>query len=266
MKSFIKRSLRSFGYKIERLDNVNPLEPKFRLLVNEIHAILKQCQLTNLPELDNRYLDLITRLDGTQVTEAMYILSELERVKTLNGHICEFGVAQGFTSALMAYHILNSEKFLWLVDSFEGLPEPTEKDLLLDDIYDLGTIEAYAGQMKHDPSVLLNNLRRISFPASRTNVIKGFVEDIDLGKVLPNEISFAFVDFDFYMPIKVTLSAIDEKIVENGAIIVDDYNFFSEGAKLAVDEFHEENSSKYLLTVPDTSVGRFAILRKQNDK
>ena len=66
----------------------------------------------------------------------------------MSGDICEFGVAQGTTSALMSNEIKGlKERNLWLFDSFEGLPMPTEKDQLKDDIFSLGSIEAYKGTM-----------------------------------------------------------------------------------------------------------------------
>jgi O-methyltransferase len=39
------------------------------------------------------------------------------------------------TSALLANEIRSTERTLWLFDSFKGLGKPSEKDLLIDDIF-----------------------------------------------------------------------------------------------------------------------------------
>ncbi len=71
----------------------------------------------------------------------------LNRALGLDGDVCEFGVAQGATSALIANEIRGTEKDLWLFDSFEGLPKPTDHDILIDDIFNLGSIDRYQGTM-----------------------------------------------------------------------------------------------------------------------
>ena len=49
-----------------------------------------------------------------------------------------------------------------------------------------------------------------------------------------------YVDFDFYSPISVALRFLNKRLVTGGVIVVDDYGFFSSGAKTAVDEFLKE--------------------------
>ena len=84
---------------------------------------------------------------GTNLVEALFLLNELSQAMHLDGDVCEFGIAQGATSALIGNEIRNTSKALWLFDSFEGLPRPTEKDKLIDDIFSLGSIEKYQGQI-----------------------------------------------------------------------------------------------------------------------
>src|SRR5450755_2563393 len=75
--------------------------------------------------------ELLAKLLGTQLSEAVYIINCLHRSLKLPGDVCEFGIAQGATSALLANEIRDTDKLLWLFDSFEGLPTPTEKDSLI---------------------------------------------------------------------------------------------------------------------------------------
>ena len=94
--------------------------------------------------------ELLAKLLGTQLSEAVYIINYLHRSLKLPGDVCEFGVAQGATSALLANEIRDTDKLLWLFDSFAGLPKPTEKDTLIHDIFGLGTIESTQGTMAYE--------------------------------------------------------------------------------------------------------------------
>jgi len=92
----------------------------------------------------------MVQLMGTQLSEALHVVAHLNRTLHLEGDVCEFGVAQGATSALIANEIRETNKKLWLFDSFEGLPRPTEQDILIDDIFNLGSIEKYQGSWRLD--------------------------------------------------------------------------------------------------------------------
>jgi len=212
---------------------------------------------------DEKRNALLHALMGTSKPEALWILSGLYHTMSLAGDICEFGCAQGLTTALMAHEILPTTKHVWVFDSFEGLPKPTEKDVLIDDIFNLGSIEAYAGEMSVPIESVKSKLSAVRFPAERTHLIKGFIETtIQNTDNLPKKVSFAYVDFDFYEPIKVALDFLHTVLVRDGYIIVDDYGFFSAGAQAAVDEFLAENPNQYTLEIPPKWMGAFAILRR----
>jgi O-methyltransferase len=130
--------------------------------------------------------------------EAYFIVQGLAKTKALSGDVCEFGVAQGETSALIANEIQPSNKSLHLFDSFEGLPKPTEKDKLKDDIFSLGSMEAYEGTMSSPEIMVRTRLGSISFPENRTVIHKGFIDKVlKNASNLPQKVSFAYVDFDF---------------------------------------------------------------------
>lgn len=277
-KSIIQTVLLRIGYKLVRNQ---PHRPKKR--DNKTHLLLQNFE--NLAAAYELVLNqrnerepipanptrarLLARLLGTPPAEAYFIIEALAATNALEGDVCEFGVAQGETSALIANEIATSKKHLHLFDSFEGLPRPSDKDQLKDDIFSLGTIEAYAGTMVSPVDLVLARLQAISFPPSRFTIHQGFIEELIHREVdLPSQVSFAYVDFDFYEPIKVTLDFLDRVTPRRAIIIVDDYNFFSTGAKTAVDEFvASKNSSNqvYSLVVPDIRFGYFAVLSKFSD-
>lgn len=262
MKKIIKKILASSGYKIERVDNPNPLFRRHHKLIQEHYECYRELIFKNLPPIDEDTTKLLGQLDGTQISEAIYLLNALQETKQLPGDVCEFGVAQGFTSALIADTIKPSNKNLWLFDSFQGLPAPTEKDILKDDIFNLKDIRAYQGTMKHGIESVSGNLKNTQFPESRVFIVDGFIEDTIKNRALPKSISFAYVDFDFYNPIKVALEFLDQVVQPSGIIMVDDYDFFSEGAKIAVDEFFAARKEYYQLTLPMVSAGHFALLKR----
>ena len=53
---------------------------------------------------------IIRELKGTSLVESLKILQSINETQNLKGDICEFGVAQGKTSKLMAYLIKDTEK------------------------------------------------------------------------------------------------------------------------------------------------------------
>lgn len=228
----------------------------------------EQCLIESgdIVAVDEIRLKLLGQLTQTPIPKAYFIISALAKCNDISGDVCEFGVARGATSALIANEIQHSNKVLHLFDSFEGLPNPTEKDALKDDIYKLGSIQAYKGQMSCPDEMVRARLSAISFPPNRYVVHKGFIEQVlrdDLD--LPSTVSFAYVDFDFYEPIKQALVFLNGTTSSGAMIIVDDYNYFSTGAKTAVDEFLHEMNSKgltYKCYIPDPRFGCFAVLTR----
>jgi len=244
-----------------------PLEPntalKYPPLVREMHDALRTLLFPHLPERTGRP-ELLARLLGTGISEALYVLSELQSSLDDPGDVCEFGVAQGATSALLANEISVTGKHLWLYDSFTGLPKPSPKDQLKDDIFGLGSIEKYEGEMRCDASEVQIRLAQIGFPAARYHLCAGLVhESLREGRG-PDEVCFAYVDFDFYEPIAHALAYLDRHLSAHGRIVVDDYDFFSTGAKTAVDEFMHQHNNGYELSLPKPFAGNFCLLRRKS--
>ena len=237
-------------------------EPKFMQSIEEMEFLCRNSLFKSFPVHDERRIRLITRLLGTGFIEAFYIINYLHQTLNLSGDVCEFGVAQGRTSALLAHEICNTQKKLWLFDSFEGLPMPSEKDKLKDDIFRLGSIKKYKGKMLSRDTLLKKELKKIAFPTKRTKLIAGFIDKTIVGPDLPCEVCFAYVDFDFYEPILIALNFLDKTMKKGGIIIVDDYDFFSTGVKTAVDEFIQKQEGRFLFFLPVEASGKFCIIQR----
>lgn len=227
--------------------------------IQEFHGCFSELIFPDLPFTENRY-ELLAQLIGTGFSEAMYLLAFLHGSMSLEGDVCEFGVAQGATSAILANEIVSSNKCLWLFDSFQGLPKPTAKDELVDDIFNLGSIEAYQGTMRCPIDDVKSRIRAISFPFSRLKIVPGFIEETIKGACRPEKLCFAYVDFDFYEPTSVALSFLSDHLSVGGSILIDDYGFFSSGVKTAVDEFMIRYSDSYDMIMPPRFAGHFSVL------
>lgn len=265
LKDALKKALAVLGYELRRssrqrvsFSNFDNLAQAYEQLLNESRDLIVPNEIRT---------QLLARLLGTPPSEAYFIVHALAKCKDVRGDVCEFGVAQGETSALIANEIQSSNKALHLFDSFEGLPKPTEKDQLKDDIFSLGSMEAYTGKMSCPEEMVRTRLSAISFPPKRVVIHKGFIDQVFRDDInLPKEVSFAYVDFDFYEPIRLTLDFLHRTTPTGAIIIVDDYDFFSTGVKAAVDEFLEEKNSSamsYECLVPNTRYGCFAVLTRR---
>jgi len=227
----------------------------------EIEELYRRFVFPDLPKNPQRAGNLY-ELIGTTVSEGIYIVENLHKGMRVPGDICEFGVAQGATSRLIANEIMATDRNLWLFDSFEGLPAPTVEDKLIHDIFKLGSMDRYKGTMASPETEVLAKLASIDFPRDRTRIKKGWVKDTVRSADLPAKVAFAYVDFDFYEPIKDALEFLDGRMPVGGRIVVDDYGFFSEGAQLAVDRFVKQTGGRYTFELPLPFAGHFCILSK----
>lgn len=256
IKRLITKMFQKFGYEIIRTE-------RYLSLYEELIILGQNGMLPGIRLKENKNrIYLLSKLLGTNPSEGLFIIDSITKTLSISGDICEFGVAQGATSALMANEILNTNKSIWLFDSFQGLPKPTANDLLKDDIFNLGTMNAYKGKMSFKVSQVKHKLREINFPEKRVRIVPGFIEETIKYKYLPPLVSFAYIDFDFYEPIKLSLNFLSKVLSKNAIMIVDDYDFFSTGVKTAVDEFMLKEKGKYQIYIPEKQLGHFAIIKK----
>jgi hypothetical protein len=219
---------------------------------------------TVVPELEltEDRIDRIAALKGTEPAEGWLLLARLVAALRVPGDVCEFGVAQGLTSAMLANELLSSNRHLWLYDSFEGLPSPTAKDTLIDDPLNLGSLQSYAGAMAYGPELVRDRLRQVGFPNERTHVVPGRVTEAMDRSSVPPAVCFAYVDLDFHDGVKAALAVIDERLSVGGYVFVDDYGYLSSGAKLATDTFLDSSDGRYDVEVAPQWAGHFCMLRR----
>jgi len=244
---------------------VNSINDKKEIALDEI-ITQNLNQILNFDEKKiNDLKNLLKDLIGTSLVGGLKILDSLNKTIEIDGDICEFGVAQGKTSKLIAYFIKETNKKLFLFDSFQGLPKPSEKDQLKDDIFNLGNMKRYQGKMSHAENKVINELKSINFNNDKLIINKGFFnEESKINMKLPKTVSFAYLDFDFYQPTLDGLNYLNNVLNVGGIIIVDDYDFFSTGVKTSVEEWFKINSKSYIKKIIKTKCISFVILEKIN--
>jgi O-methyltransferase len=268
LRRLVKRAGNTIGIEITRpgtAQKLAALTANFRWLLDAYEVALNQQPHAPRLEPDELRTEIMGRLLGTPPPEAYFVVQALAMTSRVPGDVCEFGVAQGETSALIANEIRSTSKVLHLFDSFAGLPAPTAEDQLKDDIAHLGSMAAYQGSMNFPEDLVIARLGAIGFLRARVQIHKGFVEESTFRdrSGVPSEVSFAYVDFDFFEPIRVTLDYLHTVTASGAIMIVDDYDFFSTGAKKAVDEFAAAHAGAWRLDVPSVRLGHFAVLTKR---
>ena len=184
--------------------------------------------------------------------EAELVLNELRQTLDLPGDVVEFGCYEGDTSILLADVLRNQpDKWLYLYDSFEGLPEKTAEDKSADGW------RFQAGELKASPDTVRSKFKKYDLP--EPVIIKGWFDQLD-NSDLPESISFALLDGDFYKSIKTSLELVAPRIFSGGIIVVHDYrNARLPGSGRAVNEFLGEHADEYVFRI----VATMAVLVKQ---
>jgi len=150
------------------------------------------------------------------------------------GDIIETGVWRGgasifMTAILEAYG--DTERTVWVADSFRGLPPPKEgahPTDASDPLWKFGDLAVPLEQVQE-------NFRRYGMLSDRVRFLPGWFED-----TLPNapieSLAILRLDGDMYDSTMVALENLYSKLSVGGYVIVDDYSAL-EGCKQAVDEF-----------------------------
>lgn len=172
--------------------------------------------------IDSKIADLLLNrpnntVDGSIISreQIRVLLSVLDSVlqKNIPGDVVEFGCYVGESSKYlrMMLDYYRSDKNLYVYDSFEGLP-PLSK-------YEENT-GWRAGTLKTSEDILLSNFYNNGL---RPPVVtKGWFKDISDSNI-PDCISFAFLDGDFYDSIYDSLSKIYNRMSRGSAILFHDY-------------------------------------------
>jgi hypothetical protein len=193
-------------------------------------------------------LDLMERVASFTMSSGERLAGLLHAVKYLaanqiRGDFVECGVWRGGSMMAAAHALLSlgdASRQLYLYDTFEGLPPPSDKDVAFD-----GTSakKFYGPTAKKDDArwciagveEVERNLHSTGYPKERIHLIKGNVQDT-IPKHAPAEIALLRLDTDWYDSTRHELAHLYPRLSPNGVMIIDDYGHW-QGARKAVDEF-----------------------------
>ncbi|MBR1939334.1 class I SAM-dependent methyltransferase [Candidatus Saccharibacteria bacterium] len=163
------------------------------------------------------------------------IIDELAKSSDVAGDVVEFGCYEGDTSVILAREMQDQpDKWLWLYDSFAGLPPKTAAD------QSAAGWRFKEGELKASPDQVAHKFKKYKLPDP---VIKqAWFDELDSVADLPKKISFALLDGDFYESIKTSLALVAPKMQPGAKIIIHDYrNPQLPGSAKAVNEFLNAN-------------------------
>lgn len=149
------------------------------------------------------------------------------------GNFVECGVWNGGSAAIAAaLSRQNPQRHLWLFDSWEGLPQPSQVDVSRDgEPGEKGTSFGYQEKVEE---ILFHKL---GLARSRNHLIKGWFQDtIPSQKQQIGHIALLHLDCDWYESIQFCLDELYDQVLDGGFLIIDDYGYW-QGCKQAVDEF-----------------------------
>jgi O-methyltransferase len=178
------------------------------------------------------------------------------------GDIVECGVWRGGSMQAVARTLAETgtvDRHLYLFDTFEGMPAPTEVDRR----YDGRSAAVMLADAKRTAPVwavasledVQAGMAEVGYPAERIHYVKGRVEDT-VPREAPERIAILRLDTDWYESTRHELEHLYPRLTSGGILIVDDYGWW-QGSRTAVDEFLEESGERLLLLRLDR--GRIAV-------
>ena len=188
----------------------------------------------------------------------------------IEGSFVECGVWRGGSVLAMLLTLQeagDTDRDVYLYDTFEGMTEPTERDVSPLEPPALETwAEAQAQERRpwgelFDPEhfneqAVRATVRSAGYPEERVHFVAGRVEDtIPAGA--PERIALLRLDTDWYASTLHEMEQLYPRLADSGVLLIDDYGHW-EGARRAVDEYFAAHPPRPLLARIDYT-GRIAV-------
>lgn len=194
------------------------------------------------PVNEDKYYNYLVRLAECKTlisADRLYIIYQcLRNIQKLKGDCAELGVYKGGSAKIISHFLMkySPQKNLYLLDTFEGMPETDKK------------IDRHKEGDFKDTN--LNEVKEFLSNSNNIIFLKGLFADT-LPKITRKDFSFVHIDADVYSSVKEGIEFFYPRLINGGIMLFDDYGFLScPGAKKAVDEFFENNieAPMYLFT------------------
>ena len=226
-----------------------------------------------LPDATVQQQELIASVQHLTMTSPERILALVNAVEYLadnqiDGDFVECGVWKGGSMVATANTLIannDSQRQLWLYDTFEGMSVPTD-----DDVDFMGQkadrLLGEQDRLQSDSVWCFSPLEQVrsamqttGYPENLINFVPGKVEDT-LPQTKPDCIALLRLDTDWYESTRCELEHLFPRMVDGAVLIVDDYGHW-EGCRRAVDEYFEKHGIRILLNRIDYT-GRIGIVTR----
>lgn len=164
--------------------------------------------------------------------------------RNVPGDLIETGVWRGGSTILMRAilkHAGDTQRTVWVADSFQGLPPPKDAD----DGADVSHIEHLAVSLEQ----VRANFDRFGLLDAQVKFLKGWFSDT-LPTAPIEKLAVLRLDGDLYSSTMDALNALYPKVSTGGYVIVDDYGSWP-SCKRAVDEYIETHKIKADIKIID---------------
>ena len=191
-------------------------------------------------------------LVGRDRIRSLYTLARRIEAEQIPGDVVECGVCNGGSAAILAHFATRSslERTVWLLDSFQGMPETTEEDG--------EEAQERIGREVGSPERVREVLRLVDADTSLVRIVPGwFQETIPTLRI--SQIALLNIDADWYESVKLCLESFFDLVVPGGFTSLDDYGHWP-GCRKAVDEFFESRQLPYKLQRVDYTARWFQKL------
>jgi O-methyltransferase len=225
------------------------------------------------PDFDPWHIDIINQVRPFTMTSPERLYGLIEAVKYLvenniQGDLVECGVWKGgsmMTVALTLKKLGNTDRELYLYDTYAGMTAPTDADKSLQGEGADHLLQQEIG--KKEESVIWaysslaevrKNVLSTGYPENKIHFIEGDVLQTIPAKVASN-IALLRLDTDWYESTRHEMIHLYPLLNSGGVLIIDDYGFWR-GSRQAIDEYIAEHQPGLLLNRMDDT-GRIAIKR-----
>jgi hypothetical protein len=193
--------------------------------------------------------------------EAVHYITRLK----IPGSVVECGVWRGgsmMAAALTLLHLNSANRDLYLFDTFEGMPRPTEFDVhhtgapAIASFTNLQTGEDSSAECAATLAEVQSTMGRTRYDPRLIHYVQGKVEST-IPKEAPKQIALLRLDTDWYESTKHELEHLFPRLAVGGILIIDDYGDW-QGARKAVDEFVATQAPSLFLSRMDYT-GRVSV-------
>lgn len=196
-----------------------------------------------------------TMTDKNRVLALIHAVRHVVRYE-IPGCIVECGVWKGGSMVAITRTLLNlgvTDRDLYLFDTFEGMPNPTDKDVFFDQTgarkqYEEAKFETGVGSdWCYSPLEEVKcNVEAAGYPPAKVHYVKGKVEDT-LPQQALGPIALLRLDTDWYASTRAEMELLYPALVSGGILILDDY-YTWQGSKQAFDEYALRHKLRLFLT------------------